>query len=456
MALAAAIVWEVRPANGTANAGGGFKAGATGTDRSQQNAVQTAFTDLVIGNPTTTDLTSAASPFGATDVGNVIAITGGIGFTTGLYEVVSVAGTTATMDRAVGTAGSTGGTGNLGGARSGFSVGTTTLQASLVAGNKVWVKNEAWNEAVNLTVAGTAGAPITIEGYNATRGDLDFVPAQWANRPTNARAAAAGDGVTVGATSYILKYLTVTNAGTDGFESSSNRPIFIGCKATGCGGSGFNFNTGDTTNFIACESGSNSLGGIVGTTGRLQAEGCYCHDNTGAGFQMSSGILLLKLCISEANGGDGFGLTGNGTLTCINCTSDGNTGAATDGLSMGSGVNHSVVMNSIFSNNGNYGAGATATSGTWADYNDFFGNATGARSNFPTGPNDVTTDPTFTNRAAGNFSIGTNLKALGFPGLFPGGLSTGYLDIGAVQRQEPAGGGGGGASMRIIAGGGRS
>ncbi|MFZ2937669.1 MAG: hypothetical protein WA066_03070 [Candidatus Omnitrophota bacterium] len=41
-----------------------------------------------------------------------------------------------------------------------------------------------------------------------------------------------------------------------------------------------------------------------------------------------------------------------------------------------------------------------------------------------------------------NFAVGTNLKALGFPGAFQAGLSTGYMDIGAVQRQEPAGGGG--------------
>jgi len=37
-----------------------------------------------------------------------------------------------------------------------------------------------------------------------------------------------------------------------------------------------------------------------------------------------------------------------------------------------------------------------------------------------------------------NFAIGANLKARGFPGAFPAGLSTGYTDIGAVQRAEPA------------------
>lgn len=38
-----------------------------------------------------------------------------------------------------------------------------------------------------------------------------------------------------------------------------------------------------------------------------------------------------------------------------------------------------------------------------------------------------------------DFSIGTNLKALGFPGVFQGGLTTGYMDIGGVQRQEAGG-----------------
>lgn len=36
-----------------------------------------------------------------------------------------------------------------------------------------------------------------------------------------------------------------------------------------------------------------------------------------------------------------------------------------------------------------------------------------------------------------NFAIGANLKARGFPGVIPGSETTGYMDIGAVQRQEP-------------------
>lgn len=41
-----------------------------------------------------------------------------------------------------------------------------------------------------------------------------------------------------------------------------------------------------------------------------------------------------------------------------------------------------------------------------------------------------------------NFAIGTNLKALGTPGAFPAAITTGYKDIGAVQRQEAGGGSG--------------
>lgn len=40
-----------------------------------------------------------------------------------------------------------------------------------------------------------------------------------------------------------------------------------------------------------------------------------------------------------------------------------------------------------------------------------------------------------------NFAIGANYKAAGTPAAFAGGTTTGYTDIGAVQRQEPSAGG---------------
>lgn len=74
----------------------------------------TVYTDLVIGAVGhEAELTSAGNPFTGADVGKVLHVTGGVGFTVGDYTVLSVAGAVATMDGPVGTAASTGGDGEL-------------------------------------------------------------------------------------------------------------------------------------------------------------------------------------------------------------------------------------------------------------------------------------------------------------------------------------------------------
>lgn len=423
MALNAAIQWEVRPTNGGANNGGGFRSGASGTDFSQQNAAQIAFTDLVIG-ATNTQLTSAANPFGATHVGNIIAITGGTGFTTGLYEVSSVAGSTATMDRAVGTAGSTGGTGNLGGARSGFSNGTTTLQSSLVAENIVWVKNEAWNEAVSLTVGGAAGAPIIIEGYNTSRGDTPT----GANRPRNNRAGAGTVGISV-VGAHQLRNLWVSNAGTIGINTTSATVLFINCRSSNNG------TTGLTDAFaciaISCEFDNNTTNGVTSST-TLIGWGLSVHDNALIGLTTPFAVAFSLI---YANGSHGIN-AGATNPRYFHNTIDANTGATTDGVNIGTSGIGAIVGNNI-TNNGRYGANATDADSIWWDYNNYFGNATAARNGtgVDTGANDQAVNPGYisgTNLAM----VSPALRGLGFPGAFPDGVSVGYLDIGAVQRRE--------------------
>ena len=58
---------------------------------------------------------------------------------------------------------------------------------------------------------------------------------------------------------------------------------------------------------------------------------------------------------------------------------------------------------------------------------------------------NATADKVWVINTGKNLSVGTNMKAAAFPGTFPGSSTTSYLDIGAVQRQEPAGGGSGGS-----------
>src|SRR4051794_28898639 len=104
MSLSAATVWEVRPGatGASANNGGGFVAGATGTDYSQQNSPQYNAADLsgTNANTATPAVTSASHSFVGADVGNLIHITAGTNWTAGFYQIVSVAAGAATLDRA--------------------------------------------------------------------------------------------------------------------------------------------------------------------------------------------------------------------------------------------------------------------------------------------------------------------------------------------------------------------
>lgn len=159
-AISAGMQWDVRTTGDDAN-GGGFTLGASGTDFSLQDAAQVAFTDLVIG-VATAELTSAASPFGATSPGNVINVTGGVGCTTGRYAISSVAGSTATMDRSVGVATSTC-TGNLGG-------GLLTIaeaNAVNVHGNTVNIKSGTYTFTSKVTVTQN----VIWRGFQTAHGD---------------------------------------------------------------------------------------------------------------------------------------------------------------------------------------------------------------------------------------------------------------------------------------------
>ncbi len=58
------------------------------------------------------------------------------------------------------------------------------------------------------------------------------------------------------------------------------------------------------------------------------------------------------------------------------------------------------------------------------------------------GNNDVLGSSPLTDPSADDFTVSTLLKALGFPSSFKGASTGQFLDVGAAQREEPAGGGG--------------
>ena len=145
-----------------------LSSGTWAIDYSQKNTSYINYSDIQL--LTSTTITSSGSTLRPSMIGNSINIMGGSGFTSGLYVITSMTGTTATVDRGMGTAGSTGGTGILGGALG-------TLQAALTGSTSIsdktaiFVKNDG-NYTCNTDtfIPGTACLQ-NVVGYGTYRYD---------------------------------------------------------------------------------------------------------------------------------------------------------------------------------------------------------------------------------------------------------------------------------------------
>lgn len=511
MALSAAIQWECRT-TATANNvnGGGFKAGASGTDYSQQNAAQWNNTDGA--STASTTFTSAGSTFTSAIVGNVLHLTAGTGATVGWYEVTAFTdANTITLDRTSGTY--TGATFYVGGAMSMNSTLDDDFFEVCVAGNKVWVKAGSFTigEAVSIAASGGTQQPIIIEGYNTTRGDVPI----GSNCPTFTLGA---NSFTVG-TNWDVYNMIFTGTASNTLVPNGATKL-VNCKV---------INTSTTANRNAISAGGSdetifnceavSYRGYAfgfSNIAVIRIIGCYFHDSKyGIARLHAGGGIAVMNCIIESNVSGGYGQTAStATLELwLNNTFYGGENKTGIGMDFLTGTTDIILINNIF-----YGFvtgvnHADVQTIGFDNYNDYFNNTTDV-SNWTKGANDSVLNPTFTNVAqvtgttatyagstltdgaanfsnvvdnqdfiyivsgtgvtagqylitshtattvttdidAGenvaanivyqvttgrNFAIGTNLKALGFPGAFQAGLTIGYMDIGAVQRQEAGGG----------------
>lgn len=449
--------WDIRTGGSDSNAGGfDNQVSAPGTDFSLQNAAQTAYTDLVIG-ATTTQLTSAANPFGATHPGNAINVTGGAGCTVGWYEVISVSGVTATMDRSVGTAASTC-TGNLGG-----SLLTLTKAITLAQdGNQIHIKTGTYTSTA--TYDFSSGHPyVAIKGYATTHDD-------GGSRPTLTTATNSVHLFSVGSNSvlWLDNLIWSDTAGTKGNGMNGGQGytiVITRCKITG-------FSTGlSTTSTLELtvadtEIASNTSQGI--NQGRaLTLRHSWVHDNTGTGVNISNtdadyGVHILFNVISTNGGAGTAGLAS--TVKKIfhvinndfyNNGADGinapNAFPASDPFNHPEGIS---IMNNVFDSNGQtsgtgYGVNMTAFTyaATWKwgltgyKNNAYYNNKTGARLGIDADTGAVTlTGHPWNNAAGGDYGLnstagaGTACKGAGYPQSFAAGLSTASTpDIGAAQ-----------------------
>jgi hypothetical protein len=468
MAVSAGTVWECRQ-NGTTSGAGAFDSSLGGTDYSQQDAVQQAYTDLASVGGSTTVITSVARPFVATDVGNYIRITAGTGWTTGFFRIISVATGNATMDRAICTGGSTGGTGGFGGALR----YPGDINGIIVAGNTLWIKD-------GLQVATAAQAPqfsassgtstnrVYVRGYVTTRGDATLT-----SRATITATATFGNGLLrVNSPYYVVRdfnlAFTGAGSGTQPFQSGTSSTLsvfynitclvaFVGDRGFECGGNYNVWRQCTITNFAGTPGAT--AGGFWSATGNYGVfQFCTARSCAGNGWYWGSGmdISLFEYCIGAdctkvgGNGGDGFKVasgTGNRWRNCVFARNAGN------GLnfSVASGADSVNLVRCIFWGNAGYGIESTtdysaATQlGLWQTLcNAFGGNTTGDRHNFPAGPDDeVLTAAPFSNTTDDftlNYTAGGGKVIIDAPCsfLFPGTSTTVSLVPGvSVQTTAP-------------------
>lgn len=462
MSLNATQQWYIR-AGGAQTNGGGYDPAVSGagTNYADQDAPQLSITDLT--STASTTVTSVLSTFTSQMVGNILRLASGTGTTPGYYMITAyVSASQVTLDRASGTY--TVGVAKVGGALSlpqhlsnGGSVTAPTIATPLAAGHVINVRGGGTDTpgSADYTQVGYATFP---DGNN-TSGEVSWIG-------YNGRPRIDVDGIAT----YLLQFhkmstfMVVLNGGTfattgilngDGQQTSFNDIVVdqAGFSAVGIHGNTvincWLKNSGDATADTVPAIRAGNFGGLI-QGNFINGWRGYGIDNGSATYGPCASVTynVVVNCRGTANGSiEVSGSAGTGSLVSHNTLDSG----AGDGIKvfLAEGVPASVIRNNTISNftgGGKYGLNYSV--GTLAlnmraakappDYNNFYNN-TADRNAISAGAHDTALDPQFTNPGAGDYSIGTNLKAKGFPGPFPGATTTGYLDIGAVQRQEAGG-----------------
>ena len=415
MALASTTVWELRTTGVASNlCGGGFNpantgnSGGPGTDRSQSNTVFQHFTDLASTSASSwLVVTSASYSFVAADCGNLLYIPSGTNFTPGWYEILTVSGGAATLDRACGaTSKASGGSWYLGGALSYGKIAPLKFNGGATNGNTVYIKAGTYNATSNNwnwfnTIEGNSTSlQSNIIGYHTTRGDNPT----GANRPLiNFTSAQFLSGTYCTWANLIVTSAINDSSGGTAYINSGHGAVY-NCKFVNtCTAAAVPaFGIQDDIIFLGCEFVSyNGYGVDVSTSKNLICINCWFHDsNCGIFTSYTGGAIgfIAMGCIFSACNSAGISTAVGGIINSVsitNCTFFGGVGTPIGvGVSMPGTLNKMLsVMNCIF-----YGCttGLTTNAGNLENYNNYFNNTTDV-SGIAKGGNDLALNPNFLN-----------------------------------------------------------
>lgn len=325
---------------------------------------------------------------------------------------------------------------------------SASIEAAIVGGWSVQFNNSPASKSgaafFTFRAAATTATPINVFGKSGVRPvititDTSNVFAAGSNdgwKITNlelVQQGASGDVITgLGGGSTVFN-VKISDGGGNGIAGTETMTRYQGNEISGVGADGIN-NSAGVTMF-----------------------GNYVHDNAGDGVDaLSQTATMILDNIFDTNGGQGIEFRSGIAANFANTNSVmGNIiyASGANGMRVNDGDYSVMLYNNIFQNNGNaageynvnWAGGNTAETLGIHGYNCFNTAGGGGSSNLSgltTNATEITTDPLFVDAANGDFRLQSTspCKGTGFPGQFLGG-PLGYMDMGAVQRQESGGGG---------------
>lgn len=444
------------------------------------------------------NVTSAATAFDATDVGNTIQVSAGTGWTSNFYQVVAFDPGTgkATLDHSPTSNVAPGGngTGVLGGALA----TVAKLGAHMVGSNKVFVRYAAGGYAITNTTEflfsgfnvtpgdgqSSTAPPTRVVGYYQARGDIYPLAAGGYNnnafRPTFTQASGTvlfqgGDGC------------VVENLVLDSVSIASSTTLNLGRYCTARNLLVRNFGTcgiqlGVSSAVDACEvtGGLPGATAIRGGSGPLVVANCHVHDNACPGVYIAagSGTIVDNLIVNNT-GGSSDGIQAGAASVILRNTIRGN---GRHGIYNSTANAFGYLWrDNVLALNGGYGLCGAGVAGVAAspsqDGNAYFSNTLGARLNADDTTVPVNAVGAYTNRldvtlagnpfqadATGNpatcnyapnatAGAGAAIKGAASPQSFPGNTGTASTpSFGAAQPSPAAAGGGGISKGRALGG----
>lgn len=382
-----------------------------GTDYSQQSQPEQSWTNLACTGSSSTTLSDASSGghFTSAMVGNALQITGGTGFTAGVYFVESVTNSNSVvLDRtpASSSSAASAGSGSLGGSWADFWTNTATM---IVAGNTIYMMGAGVPNPQGYAVDYSPPSYFTPVAGDAVNGAVTF--AADPNMPSYGSGGMPAISVAAGLLFYNVSYTVLSNlwlfaggANIYGGDSFIDVLSSVLCRSCVFDQNGYDAALVNGASCIGCEffnSGASPAThanvGVVDRTYGMLITGCNFHNLAGPAITLSNAGQVVG-CIIANNYGDGIQLTPGSTVdmsSVINNTIDGNGG---NGITIGSqaALSQSTIFNNIISGNSSFGIAVSGGSQAAndrvklaVDYNTFYSNASGDVSGLGYGPHDT-------------------------------------------------------------------